>query len=86
MWAIVNMLTVEERRSSMKSPIASKLNWLGTILLLAGLLQDPTVVQMLGELIPPWLLPKILAMGGLLVIIIRTGWTNQPVGREDKND
>lgn len=62
-----------------KPVYASKINWIGACLTLCGLITDPEVVRMLGDLIPPTVLPRVLSIGGLLTIVLRTLFTSQPI-------
>lgn len=62
-----------------KAVYASKINWIGLCLTLCGLLTDPEVVHLLGDLIPPTVLPRVMSIGGLITIVIRTLYTSQPI-------
>lgn len=61
-----------------KTVTSSKLNQLGAILMVLGLVTDPTFQGYLGELVPTAWLPRIIAAAGLTVMILRTFFTGQP--------
>ena len=52
----------------MTNPVKSKINWVGAIMALAGLLSDPAIVSV----IPVAYLPKVLSISGVVVMILRT--------------
>ena len=53
----------------------SKLNWLGAIMLLLGLLVDPTFQGYLYDFIPQNIMAKILSACGIMTMILRTFYT-----------
>ncbi len=54
-----------------KPAYKSKLNWVGAVLVLGGLLSDP----MIKEFIPPEIASKVMWISGALVLILRTFFT-----------
>lgn len=65
------------RGEKMKSPFASKLNWIGAAIAILGLMTDPTFQKYMADLIPQDIMSKIISLSGILVIVIRTFFTSQ---------
>lgn len=61
----------------MKPAILSKLNWLGLAMTMIGLWSDPIFQGYLADCIPPDILPRVLSIGGMVVMVIRTFFTSQ---------
>jgi hypothetical protein len=56
-----------------KQPLRKrKLNYVGAALLLLGALTLPESREYLGQLIPQEWLPRLMALGGLTVIVLRS--------------
>lgn len=70
----------------MKPAYKSKLNLLGSIMLLLGLMLDPTFQGYMSDLVPPNIMAKILSICGIITMILRTFYTTQPIGIESKEN
>lgn len=62
-----------------KSPFKSKLNILGFVLAVSGLMMDPTFQGYLADVIPPEVMAKIISCSGILVMLLRTCCTSQGI-------
>lgn len=62
-----------------KSFLSSKLNWTGFIMAMVGLYSDPAFQQYLVDVIPPEILPRVLSIGGMVVLVLRTFFTSQGI-------
>jgi len=62
-----------------KNVWSSKLNWIGVFIVILGLFQDPTFQGYLGHLIPEPIMSKLISASGLLVVLVRTFFTDQAV-------
>lgn len=62
-----------------KSFATSKLNWLGIILVVAGVLSDPQYSSLVSGFVPVEYLPKVMSAAGLLVVVLRTFFTSTTV-------
>ena len=62
-----------------KTALTSKLNWVGMVLVICGLFSDPAFQQYLGDLVPSWLLPKLMSAAGIVVMVLRTFYTSEPI-------
>jgi hypothetical protein len=63
----------------MKRPWASKLNWIGLTITLLGVVMDPQFQEYLGMWVPEEVMGKVVSGAGMLVMVVRTCCTNQPV-------
>lgn len=71
----------------MKNPLASKTNWFGLAMLFLGLIVDnPEFKGYLVNIVPPQILPKIISTCGIIVMVLRTYYTNQAVGFSAKTE
>ena len=61
----------------MKPAIFSKLNWAGLAMALIGLYSDPMFQGYLKECVPPEILSRVLSIGGMTVMVLRTFFTSQ---------
>lgn len=68
-----------------KSPIKSKLNWVGAFLVAMGTVTDPEFRRLFGDLVPPDILNKIMFISGWLVLIFRTLGTSKPLSLDWRN-
>ena len=66
-------------RATSKSAWKSKLNGIGAVMTLLGLLADPTFQGYLAGVLPADVLAKVLSIGGILVMVLRTCCTDQAV-------
>jgi len=64
---------------SKKSFLTSKLNWTGFIMAMIGLYSDPIFQQYLADAIPPDILSRVLSIGGMVVLMLRTFFTSQGI-------
>ena len=62
----------------MKSPFASKLNIVGAVLTLSGLLMDPTFQGYLSTIVPQEVMAKIISISGIVVMVLRTFFSTGP--------
>lgn len=72
----------------MKHPVKSKLNILGAVIVILGLVMDPEFQAYLGEFLPPELMARIVSGSGILVMILRSFFTSEAVrikGREGES-
>lgn len=58
-----------------KPMLKSKLNWLGVMVTLLGILNSPQAQTFLSEFIPQATLAKITAGAGLAIIVVRSFFT-----------
>ena len=53
-----------------KTALTSKLNWVGMVLVICGLFSDPAFQQYLGDLVPSWLLPKLMSASRTPIVLV----------------
>lgn len=63
----------------MKSAFKSKLNWVGALILLTGLFMDPTFQGYCSDIVPAQYMSKIVSLSGIVVMVLRTFFTSEPV-------
>jgi hypothetical protein len=62
-----------------KSPVASKLNWTGLVLVMMGAVTDPSFQIYFGNLIPQEWFSRLVFLAGWAVIALRTLGTSKPI-------
>lgn len=65
----------------MKNPVASKINWIGLAIIILTFLQDPKFLDYIPKEVGLW----IFRIAGLLIIIVRTIWTQVACMAPDQN-
>lgn len=58
-----------------KPMLKSKINWLGTLVTLLGIMTMPEAQKFVAEFVPQAILAKVIAGAGLATIVIRSFFT-----------
>ena len=61
-----------------KPRLKSKLNWLGALVTLLGIMAMPEAQKFVAEFVPQAILSKLIAGAGLATIIVRSFFTEVP--------
>jgi hypothetical protein len=69
-----------------KRPWQSKINWLGLMIALLGLVLDPQFQARLEAIIPRAIVSDLVSIAGLVVIVIRTCCTSQNITMGEKKE